>query len=207
MTIRVSLLSAALWFGAGVAPGLAGHRCHVYVVDVQRALSLAQRLEDGVLPDDQYEQQLALSETRFDEFEPVVREEQLTTKHYQMPHDGNQITASVFYTDEALGIVGEDFALDSVSLSVVVSAIRHENASSVPGNAIIETGFSEFSVLARVKQFVMSAGLEFLVGMECQFAESYDSLYRALGLRTTDDAPESTNSLNGSPAEPPSRKP
>lgn len=143
------------------------------------------------------------AETRFDAFEPELGEEELTTKHYEMPNGKYHITASVFYTDENLRLPAEELPMESVMIGIVVSDQRHEDAFSIAGNAASETAYSKLSIAARVKQRVALAGLEYLVGMECQFAESYDSLSRALRVLASGDAPDSENP----PRQPPPRPP
>jgi hypothetical protein len=154
-----------------------------------------------------FKERTAEAETRFEEFEPELDEEELTTKHFEMPNGKYQITANVFCTDEFLRLPAEGLPVESVMLGIAVSHQKHEDAFSIAGNAVSETPYSRLSVAARVKQRVTLAGLEYLVGMESRFAENYDILSRAIRALAADDPPEPTDLPRRSPPPPPTPPP
>ena len=88
-------------FLAGANAQTGSDACHVYILDIAKSQRAFERFhQTGNAEAD--DKALAVGQTLFPEFYPLVGEEELTTKHYPFPKTKLVITASVFYTDESM---------------------------------------------------------------------------------------------------------
>jgi hypothetical protein len=144
-----------------------GDVCHVYVVDVEKATKAARSFrESGVAQADA--KALAVGQTVFAEFRPVIGEEELTTKTYRLPGSNLTITASVYYTDESMASV---HGSDSMLVGVVVSPRAQKDAISAENNAVAEVTYGDNVDTVRAKKYVRVNGRLYLVGIECRRKE------------------------------------
>jgi hypothetical protein len=145
--------------------------CHVYVVDVAKASrALDDFRETGNKEADA--KALAVGQTIFPEFSPLVGEEELTTKHYPFPGSKLVITASVYYTDESMASQGQgEFVSHSESMliGVTVSARAKPDAitASAGESAIAEVTYDQYTNKVRAKKYIRVNGRSYLVGIEC----------------------------------------
>lgn len=143
--------------------------CHVYVVDTVQAERLMNELL--ALPNPTEAQALALkkkypdSEQILGTFEANVGEEVLTTKSYPVPGTRQFVTASVYYTDEAMRSSG---SRASMSVSIVVSPRRHENALTVDNNSTSQISYNGHADKIQVTTRARIGGRLKVIGLECQ---------------------------------------
>lgn len=111
-----------------------GDLCHVYLVDRAAAIKA---LASGKQRDEQKAQII------YPTFETAMGEEQLTTKHYRIPHSKMFITASVLYTDESIN-PGVDNNDNSIILGLTVTAKKVQNAiANYSNNAVTEISYDD----------------------------------------------------------------
>jgi hypothetical protein len=147
-----------------------GDRCHVYVVDVEKARKAFDNFrETGDAKADA--KALSAGQIVFPEFRTVIGEEKLTTKSYPFPESKLIITASVFYTDESMA--SSDGA-DSMLLGIVVSPKAEKDALSLENNTVAEVTLNDRDTV-RAKKYVKVNGRLYLVGIECRFKERKES--------------------------------
>jgi len=167
-TVHVPLLLIFLAYGVAAQTG--ADACHVYVVDLAksaRALQTAERAES----EEALAKALSAAQTIFPEFQPIIGEEKLTTRHYSFPGSKLVITASVYYTDESMASHGEEADSsrnDSMLIGIIV-ANRGKASAIEPqaGNAITEVTYDQHTNKIRAKQHVNVDGRMYLVGIEC----------------------------------------
>jgi len=142
--------------------------CHVYVVDVEAAQRLRDKLsvEDLVKKSKQEQEAILKSAGKtYEEFATKVGEEELTTRSYPFPKGKHVITASVFYTDESMGSTGGQ---DSMLLAISVAASATKDSLSAPDAAVAEITYNDSTDTARVKKNVILDGRLYVVGLECR---------------------------------------
>jgi hypothetical protein len=156
----------------GVAPAQTRKdACHVYVVDVALARKAFEGFsETGNSAADA--KALAVGQTVFPEFHPLIGEEELTTKTYPFPRGNLVITASVFYTDESMASVE---GADSMMVGIVISPKRQRDAISAENNAVSEVTENDYLDTVRAKKYVQVNGRLYLVGIECRCKEKTKS--------------------------------
>ena len=138
--------------------------CHVYVLDVAKAKKAAASFtETGNADVDA--KALAVGQTVFAEFYPVMGEEELTTKTYRFPGTGLIITASVYYTDESMASAEGS---DSMTISIAVSPRSLKNALTAENNASSEVTSNDKLDTIRAKKYMRVNGRLYLVGIECR---------------------------------------
>jgi len=153
---------------AFVVPGRAqtqnrGDRCHVYIVDVQKARKAFESFSDtGDAKVDV--KALTVGQKMFPEFLTVLGEEQLTTKTYRFPGSRLVITASVYYTDESMASSQTN---DSMTLGVTVSRRAVADATAGENIAIVEVTYNDNTDTVRAKKYLRVNGRLYLVGIEC----------------------------------------
>jgi hypothetical protein len=108
-------------------------------------------------------------------FTPVIGEEELTTKHYQIAGTKLIITASVFYTDESM-FSSRTKVADSVLIGIAVSTKRHQSAFETLGSAFSEVTYTEFTDTVRQKTRFVNRNREYMVGLECRFQRDFDEM-------------------------------
>jgi len=111
---------------------------------------------------------LSVAQTLFPEFQPMIGEEELTTKSYPFPHSNLVITASVYYTDESMASAK---GADSMLVGIVVSAKAQKDAISAENNAVSEVTVNDGVDTVRAKQYIKVNGRLYLVGIECHCKE------------------------------------
>jgi hypothetical protein len=142
-------------------------RCHVYVVDVAKARKASESFrETGDAGADA--KALSVGQTVFPEFQPVIGEEELTTRTYRFPGSSLIITASVYYTDESMASAEGS---DSMLVGIVVSPKAQRDAISSENNAVSEVTENGNLDTVRVKKYLRVNGRLYLVGIECQGKE------------------------------------
>lgn len=141
--------------------------CHVYVVDV----ALGKKAFEGFRKTGNSEadaKALAVGQTIFPEFHPVIREEELTTKTYPFPGSSLVITASVYYTDESMSSAE---GADSMLVGIVISHKAQRDAISAENNAVSEVTENDHLDTVRAKKYVKVNGRLYLIGIECRCKE------------------------------------
>lgn len=133
--------------------------CHVYVVNVDVARKAA--AEGDV-------KAMAAAQTSFPEFNPVMGEEELTTKTFRLPGSNHIITASVYYTDESMASASGS---DSMVVAIVAAPEAQKDALSAENNAVSEVTDNAQLDTVRAKKFLKVNGQLYLVGMECRCKE------------------------------------
>ena len=108
---------------------------------------------------------LAVGQTVFAEFYPVMGEEELTTKTYRFPGTRLMITASVYYTDESMASAEGS---DSMTISIAVSPRSLKNALTAENNASSEITSNDRLDTIRAKKYMRVNGRLYLVGIECR---------------------------------------
>jgi hypothetical protein len=147
-----------------------GDRCHVYVVDVEKARKAFDNFrETGDAAADA--KALSVGQTVFPEFRTVIGEEKLTTKSYPFPESKLIITASVFYTDESMA---SSEGADSMLLGIIVSPKAEKDALSLENNSAAEITFNDRDTV-RVKKYEKVNGRLYLIGIECRCKERKES--------------------------------
>lgn len=139
--------------------------CHVYVVEVEKALKMdemseAQLKECGKKP-------AMCGITEFPNFEPLMGEEELTTKTFKFPFAPLIITASVFVTDES-GLGDE-----TATLTITLAKNSPKGVQADENSAQAEISLGNKSQ-ARVKRYYRVNKKEYLVGLECHFDKNQD---------------------------------
>jgi len=138
--------------------------CHVYVVDVALGKKAFEEFrETGNSEADA--KALAVGQTIFPEFHPVIGEEQLTTKAYPFPGSALVITASVYYTDESMASAEGS---DSMLVGIVISPKAQKDAMSAENNAVSEVTNNDHLDTVRAKRYVRVNRRLYLVGIECR---------------------------------------
>jgi hypothetical protein len=145
-------------------------RCHVYVIDLAKSKQAFEKFR-GTGNAKADEKTLSAGQTLFPPFNPVIGEEELTTRHYQFPGSKLVITASVYYTDESMASHPHgEFASHSESMliGVTVGTAAKRNAVSA-GNesSIAEVTYDQFTNIVRAKKYLTVRGRAYLVGIEC----------------------------------------
>ena len=137
--------------------------CHVYVLDVAKARRAAETFtETGNATADA--KALSVGQTVFAEFNPVMGEEELTTKTYRFPGTRLMITASVYYTDESMASAEGS---DSMTIGIAVSPKSLKNALTAEHNAASEVTSSKVDTV-RAKKYLRVNGRLYLIGIECR---------------------------------------
>jgi hypothetical protein len=160
-----------LLFPATLAAQTGNDACHVYVVDVAKSQKAFENFrETGNEEADA--KALSVGQTLFPEFYPVIGEEKLTTKHYQLPGSRLVITASVYYTDESMASHprGEsEVHNESMLVGVTVANKEKPDAMSASSgeSAVAEVTYDEYTNKVRAKKYVALDGRSYLVGIEC----------------------------------------
>jgi hypothetical protein len=145
--------------------------CHVYVVDI--ALGKKAFEEFRETGDSQADAKaLAVGQTIFPEFHPLIGEEELTTKTYPFPGSTLVITASVYYTDESMASAE---GADSMLVGIVISPKAQRDAISAENNAVSEVTDNDHLDTVRAKRYVRVNRRLYLVGIECHCKESTKS--------------------------------
>ena len=167
MKILFTVLNLTIFVFAVSAQQSLEHRCHVYVVDVEKAIKAQDNLNSEAS-----EKALLSAETIFPEFITKIGEEELTTKNYPFPNSKLIITASIFYTDESLTSHPQDnFTVNdqSMIIGVMVSNKAQKSAlsASTPNSSIAEVTFDQYTNVVRTKQYVIVGGRKFLLGLQC----------------------------------------
>lgn len=144
--------------------------CHVYVVDVAKTSEAAESVRESG-DDKAFAKALAIGQTVFPEFRPLIGEEELTTKTYRFPRSNLIITASVYYTDESMRSVA---GADSLLVGIVVSPRAQKDAISTENNAVTEVTDNDNLDTVRAKKYVRVKGRLYLVGIECRCKERPD---------------------------------
>lgn len=138
--------------------------CHVYVLDVAKAKKAAESFtETGNAAADA--KALAVGQTVFPEFYPLMGEEELTTKSYRFPGTRLMITASVYYTDESMASAEGS---DSMTISIAVTSRSLKNALTAENNASSEVTSNDKLDTVRAKKYVRVNGRLYLLGIECR---------------------------------------
>jgi hypothetical protein len=144
--------------------------CHVYVIDIAKSKQAFENFQTtGNAEAD--EKALGAGQTLFPAFNPVIGEEELTTKHYPFPGSKLVITASVYYTDESMashphgGFTGH---AESMLIGIMVgSKAKHNAVSAGNESSIAEVTYDQFTNIVRAKKYVTVRGRSYLVGIEC----------------------------------------
>jgi hypothetical protein len=100
-------------------------------------------------------------------FDATVGEEELTTRSYKIPGIQQTVTASVFYTDESIGIeYGDSSAILGLSVGkkAVKNAIEAKDASL--GEADISSQFGLVKI--RIAKRIQSDGKDLSIQLECK---------------------------------------
>ena len=105
-----------------------------------------------------------LKERKLGTFDPVVNEEELTTRSFRLPNTKLYVIASVWYTDESMG--GED-SQDSIMLQLTISPKPKRDIFAGLQFAEAEVLSRNFEV-ARATTIYKSRGRSFLITMECR---------------------------------------
>lgn len=148
--------------------------CHVYVLDVAKARRAAETFtESGNAAADA--KALSGIQTLFPEFNPVMGEEELTTKSYRFPGARLMITASVYYTDESMASTKGS---DSMTVGIAVSPRSLNNALTAENNAASEVTSSKVDTV-RAKKYLRVNGRLYLIGIECRRKQTTGSGERA----------------------------
>jgi len=158
MQSRCIIIAILIVLGLAATTQAQGDVCHVYVVDS----ALAERYRDA--PEKEQARLAKAAQTIFPEFQPVIGEEELTTKTYRFPRSKLIITASVFYTDESLRSVK---SADSINVAVVVSPRRLREALSADNNAAAEATYTGEPITIQARKFVRVNNRTYAVGIEC----------------------------------------
>jgi hypothetical protein len=164
MTNKLFLAALLVSLAAPAAAAqTAGDLCHVYVVDVEKALKAGEEYRDTGDPA-RDTKAFAAAQVVFPEFRTVVGEEELTTKTYPFPGSRLFITASVFYTDESMASARGS---DSMQLAVAVGPKALADALNADDNAAAELTLDGADT-ARAKKYLKVGGRRYLVGIECR---------------------------------------
>ena len=167
------IFSASVMILAGVVLVAAqnqGDRCHVYLVDVEKARKALESFrETGNAAADA--KALSVGQVVFPEFLTVLGEEELTTRSYPFPGSNLIITASVYYTDESMA---SSESSDSMILGIVVSPKAQKDALSSENNSVAETTANDRDTV-RAKKYVRVKRRLYLVGIECRCKEKKES--------------------------------
>jgi hypothetical protein len=165
---RIILANVIALFSLAITPAQTGKdACHVYVVDAELATKAFEDYrETGNAETDT--KALAVGQTVFPEFKPVIGEEKLTTKTYPFPKSRLIITASVYYTDESMASAGGN---DSMLVGVVLGPKAQRDAISAENNAVSEVTDNDQLDTVRAKKYVKVNGRLYLVGIECRCKE------------------------------------
>jgi len=155
----------ALTVAAQTNPNDQAHKCHVYLVDVAAMRKAFESYEEN-RDEDTYKKDTTKAQRIFPEFAPKIGEEELTTRHYDLPESKLKITASVYYTDESMASAeGED----SMVIGVTLNEKKLESAlADVRSNAIAEVTLDDHTDTLRAKQYVEVKGRRYLLGIECR---------------------------------------
>jgi hypothetical protein len=141
--------------------------CHVYVVDIALGRKAFEKFrETGNSQADA--KALAVGQTIFPEFNPLIGEEELTTKTYPFPRSNLVITASVYYTDESMASAE---GADSMLVGIVISPKAQRDAISAENNAVSEVTENDNLDTVRAKKYVKLGGRLYLIGIECRCKE------------------------------------
>jgi hypothetical protein len=169
---NIMIFLASLLF-SGLAYGQSTDKCHVYMVDVDAAQKILEKLEKtGSLSPDEISQPTKI----FGTFAAKIGEEELTTKHFPMPNSKAIISASVYYTDESMALQkkGDKRIEDSsIMLGIVISGKEEENALSAENSAVAESTYNKGTMGVRVKTKAIIDSHKYLVGLECHCNASY----------------------------------
>ena len=141
--------------------------CHVYIVDLAKGKKALENFhQTGNAETDA--KALAVGQTVFPEFRPVIGEEELTTKTYRFPGSNLIITASVYYTDESMASAEGS---DSMLLGIVLSPSPDRDAIQAQNNAVSEVTDNDNLDTVRAKKYVKVNGRLYLLGIECRCKE------------------------------------
>src|SRR5258707_8442598 len=165
---RIILANVIALFVLAIAPAQTRKdACHVYVVDAELAKKAFEEYRaTGNSETDA--KALAVGQTVFPEFKPVIGEEEFTTKTYSFPKSRLIITASVYYTDESMASVE---GVDSMLVGIVVGPKAQRDAISAENNAVSEVTDTDQLDTVRAKKYVKVNGRLYLVGIECRCKE------------------------------------
>lgn len=144
-----------------VTPGTA--RCHAYAVNMEQATQLVRLLDEGKISPEEAQTRALKSEKRLGDFEAVSREEETTTRSFDLPGTALKVTVTVFFTDESMPL------RDSVWMGLVAGPKAAANAIQTPGAAITETNLTSETYRLLVKSRTLLQGKPWLLGAECQF--------------------------------------
>jgi hypothetical protein len=137
--------------------------CPVYVVDVSKAKKAIDNFrETGNAETDA--KALAVGQTIFPEFRPIIGEEELTTETYHFPGSDLTITASVYYTDESMASARGS---DSMLLGIVLSRQPQRDAIQAENNAVSEVTENGHLDKVRAKTYAKVNGRLYLLVIEC----------------------------------------
>lgn len=165
-TIIINAVLIILTFSGYASSQLteSGDVCHVYVVDVDKAIKA---LEDF---DEKLENE---SQTVFPNFTTEIGEDVETVKTYSFPKKNQFIFAKVFYTDESLSSKYLDKnskdknTNQSIVLTIALSKRKDFKELSETKNSTTEVTYDKNTNKVRTKQFVVIDGKKYLVGLEC----------------------------------------
>lgn len=163
--VLIVLIFSGFALSQTTKPG--GELCHVYVVDVDKAVKALEEFDEKLESE---------SQTVFPNFTTEVGEEVETAKTYSFPKNNWFIFAKVFYTDESLrsnysGKNGKDKGTNqSIILTIAVSKKKKFKELSETINSSAEVTYDENTNKVRTKQFVVIDGRKYLIGLECDCA-------------------------------------
>jgi len=151
--------------------------CHVYVVDVAMAKKLGDLTDLTEAQEKECEKKPAkCGLVEFPVFQPMMEEEELTTKTYKFPWAPLTITATIFTTDESwLG--------DSAILTITLSGTSPKNGQADANSAQAEIVLFEKYNAAKVKRYYRVKNKQYLVGLECLFSDLPEDAPELLGFR------------------------
>ena len=165
--MKKSILATFIVFFA-VSMATAQHKkdsCYVYVVDVAKGEKAYNEYVKSKRAEADINKALRDAQTLFPEFEPLIGEEELTTKNYPFPGSSLVITASVFYTDESMASVD---GVDSMQIGITISPKAQRDAISATNNAVAEVTMNAHRDTLRVQQFIKVKRRRYLVGIQCR---------------------------------------
>jgi hypothetical protein len=112
----------------------------------------------------------AKKDVMLEKFKTIIGEEVLTNKNYPFLKTGLFITASVYYTDEAMA---SEHGYDSMMLGVAVSEKALPDAFSTPDNAFAEVTLATLDMI-RAKMYYKVKGKTYLIGIQCSKGKHED---------------------------------
>ncbi len=159
MKIAITFALGLLVTVASLAQSPAG--CHVYVVDVSAVEAATKAKKD--CPDES-----KCGVTTFPPFQPIMAEEELTTKSFPFPHKkGLFATGRVKFSDEMFLAA----SADSVYLSITLAPTVSDELLATTDSAAAEFNIVGPTAGMRVKRFYKVDGKEYIVGLQCYFTK------------------------------------